>query len=91
MLNNGELPRLYYWRDNSKLEIDLIVEGSEGPCPIEIKSGMTYRSEWSKPMRRWITATGVASEDAKIIYRGNLRQRDNGIEVVPWYSVEWKL
>jgi predicted AAA+ superfamily ATPase len=86
-LNAGELPQMYFWRDNSKLEIDLILEDRDGPHPIEIKSGMTYRSEWSKPMRRWIAATGVSAEKAKIVYGGNMRQRDNDIEVVPWYGI----
>lgn len=86
-LDAGELPRLFYWRDNSKLEIDLVVEKSDGPHPIEIKSGMTYRSEWSRPMRRWLNATGVEAEKACVVYGGNLRQRDGGIEIVPWFEM----
>jgi hypothetical protein len=38
-------------------------------------------------MRRWIAATGVSEEKAKIVYGGNMRQRDSGIEVVPWYGI----
>jgi len=87
VLNSGELPRLYYWRDNSKLEIDLIQEKSDGPHPIEVKSGMTYRSEWSKPMRRWLAAAEVSPESARIVYGGDMPQRDGGIEIVPWFAL----
>lgn len=87
VLNSGELPRLYYWRDNSKLEIDLIQEKSDGPHPIEVKSGMTYRSEWSKPMRRWLAAADVSPENARIVYGGDMPQRDGGIEIVPWFAL----
>lgn len=86
-LNAGELPRLYYWRDNTKLEIDLIKEEKDGPHPIEIKSGRTYRNEWSRPMRRWITTTGISKENAQIIYGGDMALRNEGIEAVPWFHV----
>ena len=84
-LNSGRLPQLYYWRDNAQLEIDLIEETAEGPRPIEIKSGRTYRNEWSRPMRRWLKATGVSADSARIIYGGAIPQRDDGIAVVPWF------
>ena len=86
-LNSGEVPRLYYWRDNAKLEIDLITEENDGPHPIEIKSGRTYRNEWSKPMRRWINATGIPAENGKVIYGGDLALRNDGIEAVPWFKL----
>ena len=85
-LNSGELPQMYFWRDNSKLEIDLILEDRDGPHPIEIKSGMTYRSEWARPMRRWLVAAGISPEKAKIIYGGSMPQCDGGIEIAPWFD-----
>lgn len=84
-LNGGRLPNLYYWRDNAKLEIDILEETVEGPCPLEIKSGRTYREDWSRPMRRWLATTGCDARRARIVYGGNLAQCDNGIEVVPWF------
>lgn len=86
-LNAGDLPRLYYWRDNSRLEIDLIKEEADGPHLIEIKSGRTYRDEWSKPMRRWLSATGVDSERTQIVYAGDAELMSNGIKVVPWFRL----
>lgn len=85
-LNDGRLPRLYFWRDNGKLEIDLIEEKPDGPHPIEVKSGRTYRSEWMRPMRRWLNTSACGTDKARIIYGGNLPQRDNEIEVVPWFN-----
>jgi hypothetical protein len=85
-LNNGRLPQLYFWRDNGKLEIDLIDEMVDGPHPIEIKSGRTYRGEWTRPMRRWLNTAACGADKARIIYGGNLRQRDQEIEIVPWFS-----
>ncbi|MBP5321383.1 MAG: ATP-binding protein [Kiritimatiellae bacterium] len=87
VLNGGRLLNVYYWRDNAKLEIDLIEETVEGPCPLEIKSGRTYRSEWANPMRRWLSLTGCNSHRARIVYGGDMKQCDDGIEVVPWFCV----
>ena len=86
LLNSGDLPRLYYWRDNAKLEIDLIREETDGTHLIEIKSGRTYRSEWSKPMRRWLSATEFDPCMAEIIYAGKTTLMSNGIKTVPWFE-----
>lgn len=85
-LNDGRLPRLYFWRDNGKLEIDLIEEKPDGPHPIEVKSGRTYRGEWTRPMRRWLNTSACGTDKARIIYGGNLPQRDNEIEILPWFN-----
>lgn len=85
-LNDGRLPRLYFWRDNGKLEIDLIEEKSDGPHPMEVKSGRTYRGEWTRPMRRWLNTSACGTDKARIIYGGNLPQRDNEIEILPWFN-----
>lgn len=85
-LNDCRLPRLYFWRDNGKLEIDLIEEKPDGPHPIEVKSGRTYRGEWTRPMRRWLNTSACGTDKARIIYGGNLPQRDNEIEIAPWFN-----
>lgn len=85
-LNSGWLPQLYFWRDNGKLEIDLINEMVDGPHPIEITSGRTYRAEWARPMRRWLNTSECGAEKARIIYGGNLRQREQEIEIIPWFN-----
>lgn len=87
VLNSGERQRFHYWRDNSKLEIDLIEELADGPHPLEIKSGRTYRSEWTRPMRRWLAATGTQAEKARLVYGGDMAAKDDGIEIVPWRSL----
>ena len=85
-LNSGDLPRLYYWRDNSKLEIDLIREESDGPHLVEVKSGRTYRDDWSKPMRRWLAATDIDPGRAEVVYAGKTPLMSHGIKAVPWFK-----
>lgn len=42
--NTGKRPNLFFFRDTRGFEIDLILEESRCPRPIEIKSGMTFTS-----------------------------------------------
>ena len=86
ILNAGRLSNLYYWRDNAKLEIDIIEERADGPHPLEIKSGRTYREEWSRPMRNWLSAADCAASVARIVYGGDVRRRDRGVVVLPWFE-----
>lgn len=86
-LNAGNLPRLYYWRDNSKLEIDLIREEADGPRLFEIKSGRTYRDEWSRAMRRWLATTGVSVDRASVVYGGSHDQKVNDVKAIPWHEI----
>lgn len=86
-LNGGNLPRLYFWRDNSQLEIDLIEETSGGVRLMEIKSGQTYRSEWHRPIVRWREGTKAKTISAQIVYGGKLAQKDGEIEILPWQRV----
>ncbi len=49
-LNCGERPPLYFWRDNGKHEVDLIIDLGTDPIPIEIKSGATIASDSFKSL-----------------------------------------
>ena len=86
-LNGGNLPRLYFWRDNSQLEIDLLEETAQGVRLIEIKSGQTYRSEWQRPIKRWREMTKAETVSAQIVYGGKLAQKDGEVEILPWQRV----
>jgi len=86
-LNEGSLPRLHYWRDNSKLEIDIIDDRSDGPHPVELKSGRTYRGEWIRPMKRWLSTAGVCPQNARLVYGGDMPLRDKDIDIVPWRNL----
>lgn len=41
MFNHTNRQDLYFWRDNSGKEIDCIIEDSQNPKAIEIKSSLT--------------------------------------------------
>jgi predicted AAA+ superfamily ATPase len=45
-LNAGRSLDLYFWRDSTGHEVDILIETSAGLVPVEIKSGSTYASDW---------------------------------------------
>jgi len=49
----------YYYRTKDSSEIDLIVEGSFGLLPIEVKLGHTYRRASLKALRTFLEDTGA--------------------------------
>lgn len=52
-LNVGRQPNLYFWRDNTGNEIDLLVADKGGLIPIEIKSGQTITADYLKGILFW--------------------------------------
>jgi hypothetical protein len=81
--NSGYKDSLYFWRDKTGREIDLIVDKTSSFLPIEIKSGKTIHDEFFKSLRYWLKLTG--EKQGIIVYAGNTNQkRSEGIEVISW-------
>lgn len=52
-LNQGRLPNLYFWRDHTGHEIDLIGEWGGGLHAIEIKMGATFQPDFLKGLQQF--------------------------------------
>jgi len=83
-LNRGLNPDLFFWRNNTGLEIDAIATSAAKLLPIEIKSGATIATDWFAPIERWLDLAGNESKEALLIYGGNESFRRGRIRVVPW-------
>jgi predicted AAA+ superfamily ATPase len=81
--NKGLPINIYYWRDKTGREIDIIIDDGEKLIPLEIKSGMTVTTEYFKNIKYWNKLSG--NQHAIVLHRGDDHQkRSNGIEVVNW-------
>jgi predicted AAA+ superfamily ATPase len=82
--SNAGLPiNLYYWRDKTGHEIDLIIDSASTLLPVEIKSGQTITSEFFKNLEYWCKLSGV--KKSIVLYAGDAKQkRSSGTEVLPW-------
>lgn len=53
--NLGERPPLYFWRDQSGNEVDLLIHNGLNAFPLEFKLARTYHSDLKKGIERWLT------------------------------------
>lgn len=59
--HTGRRPQMYFWRDNSGTEVDLIVERGTELAAVEIKSGATLNSEFTRSLQKFQDYSGVSS------------------------------
>ena len=84
---NAGLPiNLFYWRDKTGHEIDIIIDNAGKLLPIEIKSGKTINTEFFKNMDYWSDLSKV--KKSIVLYAGSQNQkRSNGRETLNWRSL----
>ncbi|MDD4107412.1 MAG: ATP-binding protein [Prolixibacteraceae bacterium] len=81
---------LYFWRDKTGREIDLIIDTPSETIPVEIKAGKTVHQEFFKNIRYWLKLSG--EKNGKVLYAGDTEQkRSEGTEVVSWENVHTKI
>lgn len=81
--NKGLPINLFYWRDKTGHEIDLIIDEGGSLLPVEIKSGKTINSEFFKNIDYWTNLSGV--KKSVLLYGGEQSQkRSNGTEIFNW-------
>ncbi|MEQ8417236.1 MAG: ATP-binding protein [Imperialibacter sp.] len=84
--NKNEPNNLYFWRDSTGNEIDVIIDKAGKLYPVEIKSGKTVTDDYFKGLNFWSKITGAA--EGVVVYAGDAQQkRSNGMEVRPWNQV----
>ena len=81
--NKGIIPPLYYWRDKTGHEIDVIIDLYNEIIPIEIKSGKTFMNQWFKNINYWKKLSG--QKKACVLFAGSQEQkRSDGNYVFNW-------
>lgn len=82
-LNRGEVPNLYFWRDSSGNEIDLLLDEAGVLHPVEIKSGQTVAPDMFKTLKKWQAISGSESEP-HLVFGGDDSYRRSGVNVCGW-------
>lgn len=69
-LNEDKEPRLYFYRDDSKIEVDLIdLTDASNPQMAEIKSSQTYRDGFARHLRPVGDFIGIPNDQRFVITR----------------------
>lgn len=82
-LNAGCEPSLYFWRDNKGHEADLVLERQRHLIPVEIKSSMTWHTEFAKNIQ-WMQKNLPDIEHGHVIYAGDLPSKTESYSVHPF-------
>ena len=80
--NKGKSNNLFFWRDNTGNEIDLLIKMGNKRIPVEIKSGHTISDEFFKGIRYWNKLS--QTKGGFLIYGGNtVQKRSDAVTALP--------
>jgi len=85
--NKGLVSNLYFWRDKTGNEVDLLVDRGASLTPIEVKSGLTIASSFFRGLRYWTDLAGSESGQPYLVYAGDDQQKRSQATVFPWFNV----
>jgi predicted AAA+ superfamily ATPase len=77
---------LYFWRDRSGTEIDVIEDAGRDQTPIEIKAGQTFQDRFLRTIIKWKDISG-SSAMPQLIYGGDESFTHLGCRVRPWQEL----
>ncbi|MBR3226224.1 MAG: ATP-binding protein [Atopobiaceae bacterium] len=81
-LNRGETPSLFFYRDDSKIEVDLVdITDPDRPQLAEIKSSQTYHQKYARHLKKVGDLLGIGPESQSVILRieGSYRSGETNI------------
>jgi predicted AAA+ superfamily ATPase len=86
-LNKGEDSNLFFFRDNNRLEVDLLVDNGQNLVPIEIKAARTFTAEFFKAFSL-LRRVGVPFKSGFVVYAGELETNFKDDRIVKYSSLE---
>lgn len=83
--NNGQRSNLFYWRDRTGNEIDLLLDQSGQVVPIEIKTAATFTKDYVKGISYW-KKINPQTKNSYVIFTGN-SSSFNSTDILNWKEV----
>jgi predicted AAA+ superfamily ATPase len=74
---------LFFFRDHTGNEVDLLHQTASGFHAMEIKASQTVSEDFFKGLRTFSDLTG-STLSSSLIYGGDSRQTRSGVRIVPW-------
>ena len=81
--NRGEVANLYFWRDSSGIEVDLLLDDAGLLRPVEIKSGQTIAGDMFNGLKKWQTLSASPAEPS-LLFGGDGTYLRSGVRVIGW-------
>lgn len=83
--NNGQRSNLYYWRDRTGNEIDVLIDQSSQVIPVEIKTAATFNGDYLKGINYW-KKINTAIKHSYVVYTGKSSAIDN-TNILNWKEI----
>jgi hypothetical protein len=84
-VHQGEQPRLYFWRDATGHEVDVLIDLGTKLVPVETKSAQTVASDFFDNIVYWRRVCGDPTAPGALIYGGDRAFRRAEVAVYPWF------
>ena len=78
-------PPLYFWRDATGHEVDVLVEAGGRVVPVEVKSGQTVAADAVDGLVWWTSIPGNPNRGGVLVHGGTDSYDFKGIRVLPWF------
>lgn len=86
--NQGRVPHLYFWRDQSDREVDCLLESGTHTFPLEIKSSETINTKFFDNLLYWNKLAHQDPSQGYVIYGGREKQERSFGKVIGWDSID---
>ncbi len=86
-VNRGEIPPIYFWRDRTGHEIDLIIDRGRELVPVDIKSTETIVDELFSNLRFFVSLGSPACQKGVLYYGGDKLYERGAFRIKPWFCV----
>jgi len=86
--NQGLPANLYFWRNNTGEEVDVVVEQGEQLMPVEVKSGQTFHADFLSGLTKWARYAGDTALPAHLVYGGDSSMTRSGVAVHGWRNIQ---
>jgi hypothetical protein len=86
-LHHRRTPPLFFWRDRTGHEIDLLIEESGLLYPVEIKSSHTLSPDMLDGLLWWTKLAGLPPNTATLVYGGVDAFTRRDVAVRPWFAI----
>ena len=82
--NRRREPDMFFWRDSSANEVDLIISKDRELLPVGIKSRQTFNDSLIKELNFWRRLTENPDHPGVLIYGGDKFFKFKGLTILPW-------
>lgn len=84
--NRGERPPLYFWRDQSGHEVDVVIDTGSRLVPVEIKSGRTVVADTMAGLKYFLGLGAPSATSGVLIHGGDESYSRGDVHVRPWFK-----